>query len=351
MSLDFKLSELHKSSLPILEYVRDVAHAFPEQPELSIRIATLLANLTDGEVTMDCLKEIVSLLKGHDDLVERFSGLVLGEGKLEVVTSEGGSRIVTVCPEDGGLRLTLWSSDDVVETEGVVKTPTSKQGGRPPKNAEKPRQEGNVSKKKRGRPAKKDGSVPPMGVNDGQKPAKKRRGRPRKNAQVTPQDNAITDGETGNAAMMNDGGKNGDVITMDSNSLKPTLVDGSSNDQKLKAPKRRRGRPRKMNHAGPRQPTGTESEPPQPAESQDGPPQATGGGEGRGNPARRGRGRPRKQPPALNQQPLVADSSADGGPSVVKRGRGRPRKHKGTGSEIVVDAIASVTVTPADEIA
>jgi hypothetical protein len=346
MSLDFKLSELHKSSLPILEYVRDVAHAFPERPDVSIRIVTLLANLTEGEFTVDCLKEIVSLLKGDDGLIERCSGLVLGEGKLEVVASEDGSRIVTVCPEDGGLRLTLWSSDAVVEMKGAERTPTRKRRGRPLKNAGKSKQEGNVAKKKRGLPAKKDGN----GTNDGQKPAKRRRGRPRKNALVALQDNVITDGETGNAAMKNDGGDIGYAIMIDSDSPKPTFVNGGSNvstgvgDQKPKPAKRRRGRPRKINQAGAPQPTGTESVPPQSARTQDGPPQPTAGGEVNGNAVRKGR--PRRKPQGGNQQPRVANN---GGLGVVKRRRGRPRKNNRTASENVVDRNASVTVAPADK--
>ena len=108
----YKLSDIHSSSLPLLEFVRDVGDAFQQRREVPLRIVSILAGSTTGEISTESLQEIVKMLQGHTDLIERCSIFITG--KIQVLTSDDGSlKVVCSSSDDDGEPHTLW-----IGTEG-----------------------------------------------------------------------------------------------------------------------------------------------------------------------------------------------------------------------------------------
>lgn len=281
MSSAYKLSDIHSSSLPLLEFVRDVGDVFQKRSEVPLRIVTILAGLTSDEISVESLQEIVKMLDGHTNLIERCSILITG--KIQAISSDDGPLKVVCSLGENGEPQTLWigSGTDAGATEAKkrrFRQPRKKRSALPKHDAATiPAQEG-------------EGALPPK---------KKRRGRPRKNTQTAPND-PPPDPE------------GGDVIMSDLNPPQPSNDYGADEQptdvplrDETKVGRKGRGRPRKGSQT---------------------PPPPTDGDE-KGTPVKRGRGRPRKKPASDNETQPVAEGQARG-PRTFFRGRGRPRNNK-----------------------
>ena len=215
--------------------MRDMGTALKERPEVPLRITAILADVSTNDISPKVLQEIVMLLNGHNDLIERCDILI--DGKIEIVTSEDGSYSVVCSTSDGSEPHILWNSADQVID--VVKQ-GRKRRGKFPRNSKKAKEEGmNVQKGDEIASAQASGIEIPL--------RRRRRGRPRKNPKVTPQ-NANTNDE-----------KNGDAIITDvseQDHLDANTTEAQAQTNPDKPPpqgspvKRGRGRPRRKVTAG-----------------------------------------------------------------------------------------------------
>lgn len=102
----YETSDLHRSSFAVLAYLRDITQALGERK--GAKMLTLLAENRD-EISSAALKEMVALLEGDKQLLERLGDLLQLE--MELVTRRNSTQMVILCSDDGAVNQ-LWRSEE-----------------------------------------------------------------------------------------------------------------------------------------------------------------------------------------------------------------------------------------------
>ncbi|KAI2510260.1 hypothetical protein MHU86_4138 [Fragilaria crotonensis] len=294
MISSYKLSKAHSSSLPLLEFVRDVGDAFKERPEVPLRIVSILADLNSPEIASEILQEIVKMLHGYNNLIERCSILI--EGKIQALTNDDGSMQVVCSTGNDGEPQTLWISSDVnAAADAAVGSGKRRRGRLPKKSSPAP---------------KKDVANPSQDVERAVRLKRKRRVRHRKNPQPAPQQPPKEP-------------EGGDAVMTDVNPPQPP--DRSSEqpvDARDETIVRRRGKgPPRQHPPTPPPPTGEVDEEP--------------------TPVKRGRRGPRNKKPLGDSETPSVTEKRTRAPRPFFRGRGRQRNNKSasiTAAEVAPDS-------------